>query len=113
MSKLEHVIKIKINDEQLQKITELSEATGLSKQDVMRYNNFGPHAILKKPNIKLLAKMLRQLAGVSSNLNQSMKTLNEMQKSEQISAEHFAHHAAHISKVDDALHYIKRHLTKI
>ena len=106
-------LKIILTDEQIQKLEDLSETTGLSKQDILRYNTFGPSASLKKPNTPLLNKIIGLLGQLGNNLNQSQKVINEKSKSGDISSDDFHLHNQILSETSDEIKKIRESIVNV
>ena len=106
-------LKIILTDEQIAKLEDISEITGLSKQDILRYNTFGPSSSLKKPNSMVLNKIIGLLGQIGNNLNHSQKVINERNKSDEISNENFEIHNKTLSEVSQELRKIRESIVNI
>lgn len=106
-------LKIILTDEQIAKLEDISVTTGLSKQDILRYNTFGPSSSLKKPNVQLLNKIIGLLGQLGNNLNQSQKVINEKNKMGDISSDDFQQHNRILSETSDEIKKIRENIINV
>lgn len=112
MNKKIHEVKITITEGQKQRLRDLSDITGLSIPDILRWNTFGPGSTLRVPNQKIMGQWLYEINSIGTNLNQSQKLANERNRSGELNHDDFRRLRASIVKTRKSIDEMTAVITK-
>lgn len=74
--------KMRLSEAEHAQLTDVAIEHGMPMADIVRILTLGPEAADRLPSRDLLKQILRQLTGISTNLNQAQKAINEASKAD-------------------------------